>query len=128
MQVEREKEAAKDGGDNPYPSWEALRREDREEAPSVSLIVRDAAGNVVRRITAATGKGYHRVAWDLRHAAPDPVNLNPPSDLPPITLSLTVAKGRLRESKSVRRSPSDSPAEAEPSRLSMIRIPFMGGM
>jgi photosystem II stability/assembly factor-like uncharacterized protein len=78
-----EKERAKEGQDNPYPAWDALRREDREEEPAVVLTVRDKDGSVVRRVTGATGKGYHRVTWDLRYPAPDPVNLNPPTDLPP---------------------------------------------
>jgi len=72
-----EKELAKDGDDTPYPSWEQLRREDREEAPSITLTVRDAAGNVVRRINGPAGKGFHRVAWDMRYPAPHPVNLKP---------------------------------------------------
>ena len=80
---EAEKERAKDGEDNPYPSWEQLRREDREEAPSVTMIIRDASGNVVRRISGPAGKGFHRVAWDMRYPAPDPVELNPDSDRPP---------------------------------------------
>jgi photosystem II stability/assembly factor-like uncharacterized protein len=80
---EEEKERAGEGGDNPYPSWEQLRREDREEAPSITLTVRDAEGNVVRRLEGPAGKGFHRVAWDMRYPAPDPVNLEPPTDLPP---------------------------------------------
>jgi photosystem II stability/assembly factor-like uncharacterized protein len=67
---------AKTGGDNPYPSWDELRREDREEAPSIVLTVTNDAGNVVRRIGGPTEKGFHRVAWDLRYAAPDPINLS----------------------------------------------------
>ena len=78
-----EKTRAKDGEDNPYPSWETLRREDLEEKPSVVLTVRDSEGSVVRRISGPTAKGYHRVAWDLRYPAPDPVNLSPSSNLPP---------------------------------------------
>ena len=78
-----EEEAAKDGGDNPYPSWEQLRREDQEEAPSVTLTVRDGSGNVVQRIDGPAGKGFHRVAWNLRYPAPDPVNLKPKTDYAP---------------------------------------------
>jgi photosystem II stability/assembly factor-like uncharacterized protein len=80
---EEEQERASEGEDNPYPSWEQLRREDREEEPSMVLTVRDADGNVVRRIDGPAGKGFHRVAWDMRYPAPDPVNLSPPTDLPP---------------------------------------------
>jgi hypothetical protein len=78
-----EKELAKDGGDNPYPSWDQLRREDREEAPSITLTVRDASGNVIQRIDAPAGKGFHRVAWNMRYPAPDPVNLKPKTDYAP---------------------------------------------
>ncbi|MGD9264244.1 MAG: hypothetical protein PVJ71_00545 [Lysobacterales bacterium] len=80
---EAEKEIAKDGGDTPYPSWDALRREDREESPSVVLTVRDADGRVVQRLDGPTGKGYHRVSWNMRYPAPDPVNLTPPANLAP---------------------------------------------
>ncbi len=78
-----EKERAKEGGDNPYPSWNELRLEDREEAPSLLMTVRDEQGEVVRRIGAPSDKGFHRVAWDMRYPAPDPVNLNPRTDYAP---------------------------------------------
>jgi photosystem II stability/assembly factor-like uncharacterized protein len=80
---EAEKERAKEGDNNPYPSWDQLRVEDTEEAPSVVLTVRDADGNVVQRVNGDAGKGYHRVAWDMRYPAPDPVNLSPRSDYAP---------------------------------------------
>ena len=66
---------AKDGGDTPYPSWEELRAEDREDAPAIIFTVRDAGGTIVRRLTGPAGKGLHRVAWNLRHPAPDPISL-----------------------------------------------------
>jgi hypothetical protein len=78
-----ESERAKEGADTPYPSWQQLRREDREEAPSITLTVRDAAGKVVQRINGPAGKGFHRVAWNMRYPAPDPVELNPSKDLAP---------------------------------------------
>jgi len=80
---EEERERFRDGGDNPYPSWDRLRREDREEPPSILLIVKDAAGAVVRRIEGPADEGFHRVAWDMRYPAPDPVALETPPDLPP---------------------------------------------
>ena len=39
------------------------------------ITISDEAGNVVRRISGPSGKGLHRVAWDLRLDAPDRVNL-----------------------------------------------------
>ncbi|MDX1459874.1 MAG: hypothetical protein R3348_02345 [Xanthomonadales bacterium] len=80
---EAEKEAAAEGGDNPYPSWEALRAEDREQAPTITLTVRNAEGEVVRRVGGPVAEGYHRVAWDMRYPAPDAVDLDPPSSLAP---------------------------------------------
>ncbi len=80
---EAEKEKAKKGEDTPYPSWDQLRREDREEAPSITLTVRDEAGNVIQRLSAPAGKGFHRVAWNMRYPAPDPVELKPKTDIAP---------------------------------------------
>ena len=78
-----EQERAKGGGDNPYPSWNQLRREDREEAPSITFTVRDASGNVIQRIDAPAGKGFHRIAWNMRYPAPDPVDLKPDTNFAP---------------------------------------------
>ncbi len=72
---EAEIEIEGEGGDTPYPSWEALRAEDREDEPAIVFTIRNADGDVVRRITGAHGEGLHRVAWDLRHERPDPVDL-----------------------------------------------------
>jgi photosystem II stability/assembly factor-like uncharacterized protein len=60
-----------------YPSWEALRAEDRERQPAIVLTVADEDGNVVRRIAGPATAGFHRVAWDLRLPSPAPV-LEPP--------------------------------------------------
>lgn len=101
---EAESEIEEKGGDTPYPSWDELRQEDREEAPSVFLVIRDGEGNPIRQVKAASGQGLHRVAWDLRLPAPDPVDLTPPGfKLPwastpkgplalPGTYSITLAK------------------------------------
>ncbi len=72
-----EAKKARDGEDTPYPGWEQLRREDREEDPSVTLTIRDSEGNVVKRLDGAAAKGFHRVAWNMRYPAPDPVDLGP---------------------------------------------------
>ncbi len=80
---EAEKELASRGEDTPYPDWESLRKEDREEAPAVWLTVTDANGKVVRRIEGEAGKGFHRVAWDLRYPAPDPVSIGETPEFAP---------------------------------------------
>lgn len=80
---DEERERLKEGKDNPYPSWERLRAEDREEDPAVVLTVRDSEGNVVRRLEGPAGDGLHRVAWDFRYPSTDPVSLEGPGVRPP---------------------------------------------
>ncbi|HEX2251806.1 MAG TPA: glycosyl hydrolase [Thermoanaerobaculia bacterium] len=76
---ERDRERAETGEESPYPGWEALRAEAREEAPGVVLTVRDDAGRVVRRVSGPAGKGFHRVAWDLRYPSPGAVTSPAPA-------------------------------------------------
>jgi photosystem II stability/assembly factor-like uncharacterized protein len=64
---EREQKLARENKDVFYPSWDELKAEDREEAPTVILTIRDAAGQVVRRLSGPTSAGLHRVSWDLRY-------------------------------------------------------------
>ena len=71
----KEIEIEKDGGDTPYPSWNDLRAEDREDTPAVIFTIADAGGNIVRRITGPQSAGLHRIAWDLRYEAPDPARI-----------------------------------------------------
>lgn len=66
---EAEKDAAKSGDAAAYPTLDQLRAEDQEREPQVWLVVRDAAGSVVRRLTGSRDKGTHRVTWDLRYPA-----------------------------------------------------------
>ncbi len=65
----------KAGGDTPYPTWDELRVEDNEEAPYVFFLIEDNNGNVISRVPAKNSKGFHRVQWDMRYPAPDPVSL-----------------------------------------------------
>ena len=80
IRQESEKETAKEGGDTPYPGWDALQEEAREEDPAVVLIVRDSSGNVVRRLTGPSESGFHRVAWDLRYPLTDAITTLEPAE------------------------------------------------
>ncbi len=66
---EAEKPKAEKGEDTPFPGFDAVEAERREVDPEIWLTIRDSAGKVVRRIKGETGKGFHRVAWDLRMPA-----------------------------------------------------------
>jgi photosystem II stability/assembly factor-like uncharacterized protein len=75
---EEEAKLAKDAKPVPFPGWDKLREEEREDKPAIILIVRDEDGQVVRRVTGPVGKGIHRVAWDLRYPAVEPTELESP--------------------------------------------------
>jgi len=66
---EKEAEIKKAGGDNPYPGFDELKKEEREEDPLIIFTVTDADGKAVNRITGPTTAGFHRVAWNLRCAS-----------------------------------------------------------
>jgi len=73
----KEREDALGPGENvPFPGWEALEQEKREQGPTVQVVVRDQAGAVVNRVNGPTSSGLHRVSWDLRHASTDVVDFD----------------------------------------------------
>lgn len=72
-----------------FPGWETLHAEANEGEPVVLAVIKDDAGNAVRRIQGEAKAGLHRISWDLRFAAPDPVILKEPTfrfpwDTPPV--------------------------------------------
>jgi hypothetical protein len=73
---DQEVKLQKEGKPVYYPTWESLRIEDAEDSPAILLTVRDQEGRVVRRLVGPAGKGFHRVAWDLRYARPAPTRID----------------------------------------------------
>jgi photosystem II stability/assembly factor-like uncharacterized protein len=80
--IESEKKIEEQGGVPPYPKWDELRAEEREEKPAILLTIKDAEGNVVRRLNGGTSAGMQRVVWDLRFPPANPTSLEPPPDNP----------------------------------------------
>ncbi len=74
-----EKDLDKAGRPIPFPGWDKLRAEEREDKPEIVLTVADEAGQIVRRVFGPAGPGLHRVAWDLRYPAVNPTRLEEPS-------------------------------------------------
>jgi hypothetical protein len=72
---EKDRNLAKQGKDVPYPDWDALKTEDREESPAILLTVRDSDDNVVRRIKGSSSAGIHRTTWDFRYPGLSPLSL-----------------------------------------------------
>jgi hypothetical protein len=80
---ETEKSLRKENASIPFPGWESLFEESKENDPVAMLLVRDTNGAPVRWIKAPAKKGLNRLNWDLRFPAPDPINLNVPAFKPP---------------------------------------------
>ncbi|PHN01673.1 glycosyl hydrolase [Flavilitoribacter nigricans DSM 23189 = NBRC 102662] len=78
-----EKALQKQNADIPFPGWERLREEAGESAPRLLLSIRQANGDPVRWIEGTAGKGVHRLSWDLRYPASDPISLSQPDFVPP---------------------------------------------
>ncbi|MFQ5674298.1 MAG: WD40/YVTN/BNR-like repeat-containing protein, partial [bacterium] len=80
---EKEKKLEKSGGTPPYPTWDELRSERREEKPTIILTVSDDEGNTVCRLDGPTSAGFHRVAWNLRYPPANPITLKTSSQTNP---------------------------------------------
>jgi hypothetical protein len=80
---EKDKALNAQGADIPFPGWDALKMESLDAEPRVLLLISDAKGQPVRWLSGAASKGVHRVNWDLRLPAPDPIDLSQPSFIPP---------------------------------------------
>ena len=72
---EKRKEAEK-GPDWKYPTLDEFRAEDRQVAPEAMLTIKNAKGEVVRRMTVPRDAGMHRVTWNLRYPETDPVRFS----------------------------------------------------
>lgn len=74
-----EEKLIKSGAGVPFPGWDALAAEKNQVKPQIQLIVKDAQGNVVRKLDGPVKKGMHRVAWDLTEAPKRAIQLQPRS-------------------------------------------------
>jgi photosystem II stability/assembly factor-like uncharacterized protein len=134
---EADQSKAKKGEDVFYPSWDDLRKEDREEPPTVVLTVTDEDGQVVRRVEGPAKSGFQRVAWDLRYPAFEPTRLTPPDDDPfspkpagplaaPGTYTVTLAKRvggvttPLSEPRTFRTTPLGEASLPDPDREALL--------
>jgi len=71
------------GANVPFPGWKTLNTEAQEGQPQVLLLIRDAEGQPLRWLLGKAQKGLHRISWDLRLPAPDPIRLSRPAFTPP---------------------------------------------
>ena len=71
----KEKDLEKSNSSIPFPGWDALDAEIEPEKVAIQLVVKDAAGNIVKKVNGKTGKGVHRTAWDLRYDSKGPIKV-----------------------------------------------------
>ncbi|MFC2094364.1 glycosyl hydrolase [Bacteroidota bacterium] len=73
--IRREKEKVQNEKNQnvPFPGWDEVESERRQDEPGIWLTINDAEGNVVRRVKGENKSGFNRIAWDLRYPATDAI-------------------------------------------------------
>jgi len=83
------------GKDIPFPGWDAIGQEMAESEPRIWIVIKDADGNTVRRVSGPIAAGINRVNWDLRYPAPEAVSLrHTPSEFDSEPAGLLAVPGR----------------------------------
>ena len=72
-----------------------MEKERLQEAPEIMLEIKDAQGQVVRRISGPAKKGFHRIAWDLRYPSQRLVRIEEPEAPEPGAISAGLMGRRL---------------------------------
>lgn len=67
LRHEKEKDLFERGSKIPQITWEEARLENLEVEPFLLFTIKDAEGNVVKRMTKKPGKGINRISWNLRY-------------------------------------------------------------
>ncbi len=65
---EKEKKLIKEKQPIPYPTMEEMRAEKNEIKPYLIFEITDEDGNPVRKLTAPSADGIHRITWNLRYS------------------------------------------------------------
>ncbi len=110
--TEIEKKSEKDGVSE-YPSLDTLRVESDEDTPVILFTIKDAAGNIVRKLSGDNKAGINRMTWNLRTMSAEPI-LNAGEDAQnrgswlamPGTYSVTMSK-RIDGEETVLAGPED---------------------
>jgi photosystem II stability/assembly factor-like uncharacterized protein len=76
IRKENEKKLKKENAGIPFPGWEKLDEELKDEGPVIWLNIMDNQKNVIRKLKTPKTKGIHRVNWDLRMSAGQMINLD----------------------------------------------------
>jgi hypothetical protein len=80
LRNEAEKKRQEAGEDVPYPTYEELKKEAREQEASLLFVIVDGEGEALRTLTAPIEAGVHRLVWDFRTSPVGPISLKAPGD------------------------------------------------
>ena len=78
IRKEKEKGLTKENASIPFPGWDAIEAENRQEKPTIMLTIKDAQGNLVNTVKGTNKQGFNRVAWNLGYTDRSGVSLTPP--------------------------------------------------
>lgn len=68
VRKEKEKSLSKQNADIPFPGWDAIETENRQEKSLIILTIKDKDGKVVNTVKGTNKKGFNRVSWKLDYA------------------------------------------------------------
>lgn len=66
-EIRQEKEKKIKDGDIPFAGWDSMEEERVDEGPKLMMVIKNAAGEVIRRIPADHSRGFHRLTWDMKY-------------------------------------------------------------
>jgi photosystem II stability/assembly factor-like uncharacterized protein len=74
QRIEKEKALEKDKKDVFYPTFDAIREEERDQAAKLLVIITDTSGNEIKRIQTPAAKGTTKLMWNLRGESTNPIS------------------------------------------------------
>ena len=74
QRIEKEKALEKDKKDVFYPTFDAIREEESDQASKLIVIITDLAGNEIKRIQTNAAKGMAKLMWNLRGESTNPIS------------------------------------------------------
>jgi len=74
----KKEKALDDNVDVPFPGWDALEDEMRQNKPTIKITIRDENGNIVNHVDGSASAGIHRVDWGMSYMSKNVVPLDRP--------------------------------------------------
>lgn len=74
--TEKEKSLIKNKKDTPYPNYDALKAERKEQESSLVFTIKNNEGRVIKKEFKKPKEGLQRFHWNLRYTLQNPINLN----------------------------------------------------